>query len=319
MDGWISLHRKLIESEIWEKPPLYIKVWVFLLLSAQHSNYKGLKPGQVRTSIPEIIDACKWRVGARIERPTKDQIYQIIEWLRKPNEGVHESNAKATMITTTKATQGMLINISNYAVYQDSDRDESNDESNDEKATNPLRKQRTPNNINNNVNNNNNEQQKEDKRKTPKSPKRTYSEDDRNYKLAKRFHELAYENAVEIGTAHLIENPNLQNWANTFRLMIEKDKLQETEIGEVVRFALRIDPFYQTIIFSPDNLRKQYRAILTKMKTQGGGGRGKYQRKDAGPTQESRSNASRNEDLYIGSTIGEDESVSEELLQRIRG
>ncbi|MDG0056951.1 hypothetical protein MMB75_25330 [Paenibacillus sp. P2(2022)] len=162
MDGWISLHRKLIESEIWEKPPLYIKVWVFLLISAQHTDYKGLKPGQVRTSIPEIIEACKWRVGARIERPTKDQIYQVIEWLRKPNEGGRESNAKATMITTTKATQGMLINISNYGVYQTSDEREGNGESNGEKATKPPRKQRQPNNINNNDNNNNNEQQEKD-------------------------------------------------------------------------------------------------------------------------------------------------------------
>lgn len=317
MDGWISLHRKLIESEIWEKPPLYIKVWVFLLLSAQHSNYKNLRPGQVSTSIPEIIEACKWRVGARVERPTKDQIYQIIEWLRKPNEGVHESNAKATMITTTKATHGLLVNINNYGLYQDNKTDESNDEGNGEKATKPLRKQRQPDNINNNVNNNNNEQQKEDKKKSPKSPKRTYSEDDRFYKLAKRFHELAYENATEIGTAHLIEKPNLQNWANTFRLMIEKNKWSEAEIGEVVKFALKVDSFYQTIIFSPDNLRKHYQAILTKMKTQGGGGRGKYQSRNAGPSQESRSNASRNEDLFIGTTESED--ISDELLQRIRG
>jgi len=157
MEGWISIHRKIVESEIWEKPPLYIKVWIYLLVSAQHSTYKGLKRGQVRTSIPEIIDACKWRVGARIERPTKDQIYQIIEWLRKPNEGVHEGNAKATMITTTKATQGMLINISNYAFYQDIKEGESNDESNDENQTNPRRKQRRPDNINNNDNNDNND------------------------------------------------------------------------------------------------------------------------------------------------------------------
>ncbi|WP_438351572.1 hypothetical protein ACP8HI_13575 [Paenibacillus sp. FA6] len=161
MDGWISIHRKIIESEIWEKPPLYIKVWVYLLVSAQHSTYKGLKRGQVRTSIPEIINACKWRVGARIERPTKDQVYQILEWLRKPNEGVYESNAKATMITTTKATQGMLININNYAVYQDTDRDESNDEGNDENLTNPRRKQRRPDNINNNDNNVNNNNKKD--------------------------------------------------------------------------------------------------------------------------------------------------------------
>ena len=151
--GCILLARKIIESEIWEKPPLYIKVWVFLLSSAQFKQYKNMSRGQVFTSIPEIIEGCKWRVGARIERPTKDQIYQVIEWLRKPNEGGNESNAKATMITTAKATQGMLINIDNYDFYQTLSNYESNDESNDEKATKAERKQRQPDNINKNDNN----------------------------------------------------------------------------------------------------------------------------------------------------------------------
>lgn len=161
MNGWISLHRKMIESEIWEKPPLYIKVWIYLLLSAQHSDYKGLKRGQVRTSIPEIIEACKWRVGARVERPTKDQVYQVLEFLRgkamKSERRPHEGNARATMITTTKATQAIIVTISNYADYQDRATNESNDEGNGEKATNPPRKQRQPDNINNNVNNDNKE------------------------------------------------------------------------------------------------------------------------------------------------------------------
>jgi len=35
--GYILLSRKLIESEIFKKPPLYIKVWNYLLLKAQHN------------------------------------------------------------------------------------------------------------------------------------------------------------------------------------------------------------------------------------------------------------------------------------------
>ncbi|SDJ98468.1 hypothetical protein SAMN05421868_1741, partial [Paenibacillus naphthalenovorans] len=155
--GCILLARKIIESAIWEKPPLYLKVWVYLLTKAQHSEYKGLQRGYLRTSIPDIIDGCKWKVGARTEKPTKDQIYQILEWLRKPNEGGHGSNAKATMITTTKATHGLLIGIDNYGFYQDFRNYESNDEGNDENLTEPARKQRQPDNINKNVNNDKND------------------------------------------------------------------------------------------------------------------------------------------------------------------
>lgn len=148
--GYILLSRRIIESGIWDKPPLYIKVWVYLLSLAQHKEFKNLKRGQLRTSIPEIIEACSWKVGYRTERPSKDQVYKILEWLRSVNEGGNESKTKATMITTTKATHGLLINIDNYCIYQDSKSYEANDEANNERVTKAERKQRQGDNINKN-------------------------------------------------------------------------------------------------------------------------------------------------------------------------
>jgi hypothetical protein len=162
--GYLLLSRKLIESEIWNKPPLYIKIWVYLLAKAQHSQYKGLSKGQLRTSIPEIMEDCSWHVGFRKVTPTKDQVYQVLAWLRNPTgknsrnpyESNDESNTKATMITTTKATHGLIINIVNYCLYQDPKNYESNDEGNNETVMNPTREQRAPNNINKNVKNDKN-------------------------------------------------------------------------------------------------------------------------------------------------------------------
>ncbi|MBP3953621.1 hypothetical protein [Bacillus suaedae] len=146
--GYIILSRQIIESSIWDKPPLYLKVWLYLLNRAQYKEFKQLKRGQLFVSIPEIREACSWYVGFRKEKPTKDQIYQIIDWLRKPNEAVDEAKTKATMITTTKATHGLLITIDNYGVYQNPNNYESNDESNNEKEMRATREQRAPNNIN---------------------------------------------------------------------------------------------------------------------------------------------------------------------------
>lgn len=117
------------------------------------------------------------------------------------------------------------------------------------------------NNHNNNINN-----------IPPKKTKNTrlYSEDDAYYKMAIRFHELAYKNAEEEGNAHLIKTPNFQKWADVFRLMHERDNVGE-EIGETVKFAMS-DPFYRTIILSPTNLRKHYLAIRKRMTVQKGGG-----------------------------------------------
>jgi DnaD/phage-associated family protein len=157
--GYILLSRKIIESKIWDKPPLYIKVWIYLLSKAQHKKYRNLEKGQLITSIPEISKACGWLVGYRREYPSKDNIYQIIDWLRNPDEDHSESNTEPTMIATTKATQRLVITICNYSYYQDSKNYEGNDESNNEKAMNAQRKQRHTNNINKNDKNDIEEEQ----------------------------------------------------------------------------------------------------------------------------------------------------------------
>lgn len=155
--GYILLSRKIIDSEIWRKPPLYLKIWIYLLSKAQHKQYKKLEQGQLRTSIPEIMEECSWYVGYRKEKPTKDQVYQVIDWLRKVSETVDEEDAKASMITTTKATQGLLINIVNYSTYQDPKNYKSNNDDNNEEDAKATREQQQPNNINNNDNNDNND------------------------------------------------------------------------------------------------------------------------------------------------------------------
>jgi|SRR5690625_2317007 len=154
--GYILLSRKIIESEIWDKPPLYLKVWVYILSKVQHTEYKKLERGQTHISIPELMEACSWYVGYRKEKPTKDQIYNVIRWLRSGDEAVHEDETSPTMITTTKATHGMLVEVCNYSFYQDSKNYENNSETTDEKDAGTTRQQRQPNNINKNGKNVNN-------------------------------------------------------------------------------------------------------------------------------------------------------------------
>jgi len=154
--GYILLSRKLIESEIWFKPPLYIKVWIYLLSRAQHKEYKNLKIGELWTNVPEIQEACSWYVGFRKEVPSKKQIYSILGWLRNPHEEDNERNTKGTMIVTTKGTQGLLVTIENFNVYQTSKNYEGNNEGNNEKDTKELRREQEGNNINKNVKNDKN-------------------------------------------------------------------------------------------------------------------------------------------------------------------
>ena len=157
--GYILLSRKIIESEIFKKPPLYLKVWIYLLSAAQHSQYKNLNRGQLFTSIPEIQEACSHYIGFRKQIPSKDKIFNILQWLRRvcehgcEHDDEHDTNT--TMITTTRATQGILVNVERYSFYQDPQNYKYNDECDNEEATNTttkkLRTQRDPDNINKNV------------------------------------------------------------------------------------------------------------------------------------------------------------------------
>ncbi len=133
------------------KPPLYVKVWLWLLVRARYSTANGLRRGQVRTSLPEIQDAMTHKVGYRKVRPSKKEIWGILEWLRNPDQcreslrnhdqslaesesarNPHEGTTKVTMIVTTKVTHGIVITICNYEYYQDWKNYEGNDEGNDE-------------------------------------------------------------------------------------------------------------------------------------------------------------------------------------------
>lgn len=158
--GYINLSRSIVESEIFNKPPLYMKVWIYLLTRAQHKQYKGLKRGQLYTNVPEIVEACSWKVGFRKEKPDSNQVYKVIEWLRKKHEEEYEKETKSTMITTMRATQGLLITIDNYCFYQDAKNYESNNEYTNEQNTIDSGRQSLSNNTNKNVNNERNKNNK---------------------------------------------------------------------------------------------------------------------------------------------------------------
>jgi len=141
--GYILLSRKIIESEIWSKPPLYLKIWIYLLSRAQFKKYRGLERGQVFFSIPEIQEACSHYVGFRKEVPTYKQVRKAVEWMKQASNADNErfpyegqakgnmkgntkGNTKGNMIEVKKTTRGVVADIVNYNVYQDPNSYENN-------------------------------------------------------------------------------------------------------------------------------------------------------------------------------------------------
>jgi hypothetical protein len=58
--------------------------------------------------------------------------------------------------------------------------------------------------------------------------------------------------------------PDFEAWANTLRLMRERDEIELPEIGKVFRWANK-DEFWRTNILSPDKLRRQFAKLRAQM------------------------------------------------------
>ena len=106
--GYILAAKKMLESEVMDKPPLFMKLWIWMLMQAKFRPEEGLKRGQFKTSIKDMQAAMAHFVGYRKETPTAKQI-----------RAIYESLTKGHMIGTTKVTGGMIITILNYDKYQD--------------------------------------------------------------------------------------------------------------------------------------------------------------------------------------------------------
>ncbi|WP_416149466.1 DUF4373 domain-containing protein [Salipaludibacillus sp. HK11] len=61
------------------------------------------------------------------------------------------------------------------------------------------------------------------------------------------------------------KNPNLENWANVFRLMMDRDKRSGKEIQEIIIWSQNHHFWYKNIL-SPDKLRSQFDRLLLEKK-----------------------------------------------------
>lgn len=84
-------------------------------------------------------------------------------------------------------------------------------------------------------------------------------------KISKREFSIAqgmYDLILFINPKH--KKPNLDKWANTIRLMKERDGREYQDIVALFRWANKHD-FWRNVILSPDNLRKKYDMLYTQM------------------------------------------------------
>jgi hypothetical protein len=128
--GAFAVARKITSSEIWSRPLLYMKVWLYLLAEAAYEPtvMHGVKVerGQLFTTYAWLANALSWTENRRTVRPGKKALRLILKWManagmirilpitsaqKVPNWGTNQGQ--------TGARPGLLISIEKYDVYQD--------------------------------------------------------------------------------------------------------------------------------------------------------------------------------------------------------
>lgn len=98
MEGWIKIHRKMLDNPIIGKDSDYLSVWIYLLLNATHKEipalFKGkritLKQGQLITGRKSMSDKLKI---------SESKIYRIINEFKSEQQIEQQTSNKNSLIT----------------------------------------------------------------------------------------------------------------------------------------------------------------------------------------------------------------------------
>lgn len=124
------LARKIEQSSLQGKPPIYFVLWIRMLLRANHTSVqKGgfvFNRGELRATYDDLIEWVSYFVGFRKEKTSKTVIRNCLAWFRKEN-----------MITTRKTTRGLVIKIANYDFYQCADNYEDHNDDHTKNISEP--------------------------------------------------------------------------------------------------------------------------------------------------------------------------------------
>ncbi len=130
--GSFLVARKIYKSKIWLKHPFYLKVWLWILGNANHSDHQKngrmYRRGEVVTTYDEIIKGTAYYHNRQHIVPTLKQVRIILQWLEaermiivqplRENDPIQRPTG-ADPRAETRAYIGIRIIVVNYDTYQD--------------------------------------------------------------------------------------------------------------------------------------------------------------------------------------------------------
>lgn len=248
MSGWIKLHRRMLESSMYKQlnskqRDVMLTVLMMTNHKAKEWEYGGIvykaNPGQFVCSLDSIKQNCASDVSIQNIRTTLLKL------------------EKHGFLTNESTNRNRLITIVNWAVYQKSDDELTGELTDNQQATN---KQLT---TNKNVKKDKND--KEEKIKpSPSQNSNKYSEDDGYYQMSLYLFNKIKTAKTDVNPNLIVKEPNFQKWSNDFRLIVEKDNRDKSELKRLIDW-IYTDSFWKSNIESPATLREKYERLVVKM------------------------------------------------------
>lgn len=244
--GAFQTSRNIFESDIWgdvTKFRLFFYIYGNAVFAKEGTTVAGmrLERGQFLRSYRNLRDDLEYIENRSIKKYSLSVIKRKIDQLVKENRLKIEDTELGTLFT-----------VVNYEQYQGLDNYRSDNLERRKNADGTEKERRRNNNNNdNNVNNDN-------KDSTLRSK---YKFETHHMKLAELLFKKMKENNPNA------KEPNYESWANTFRLMMERDKREGKDIQDLILWCQSHHFWYKNIL-SADKLRKQFDRLHLEMKSE---------------------------------------------------
>lgn len=108
-NGWIKLHRKLLDNPIVMKDSEYLAVWIYLLLNASHAEYPVLFGGKKITLQPGQLITGRKSIASTL-CISESKVTRILESLKSEHQ-----------IEQQTSNKNRLVSIVNWEHYQQSE------------------------------------------------------------------------------------------------------------------------------------------------------------------------------------------------------
>ena len=226
MSGWIKLHRKIKENPIFANSDMF-KLWALCLIKATHKEHDQLVGNQMVKLLPGEFVTGRHELASEFNEGVKpsEKVSPSTVWRYMKNF------EKWQMLNIKSGNKFSVISVTNWSEYQQSEQQVNSKRTANEQQVN----------TNKNVKNDKNE----------KNNNKRLVFDESHMKLAALLWKCIQAHSPNL------KKPNLDKWANTFRLMMERDGREGKEIQDMIVWSTNHHFWYQNIL-SPDKLRKQY-------------------------------------------------------------